>query len=187
MPYLPYTTLNTLPQAQLIALTWPLALLVGPGLLATHVPLVWQADADMASLGKLIGHVHAGNPQAAQLQGAELLAVFSGTSAYQSPTDYALPNRLPTYNYVAAQVWGTAAVLPNDAQKLNALSMLASQMEPENSAYTFDRHAPAVLALLPGLVAFEIVVSHVETTLKASQEKPRPDRLAALQRLLSQA
>ena len=76
-------------------------------LVATHMPLLLETNNDNA---RLVGHWAKANRQWNAADGQRVLAIFSGPHAYISPTWYAAPNTVPTWNYVAVHVYGTLRV-----------------------------------------------------------------------------
>src|SRR5262245_55708329 len=69
------------------------------GPFASHLPLLLEREA--GPHGTLLGHMARANPQWHDLDGQEVLAVFSGPHAYVSPTWYESEQVVPTWNYVA--------------------------------------------------------------------------------------
>src|SRR5262249_58448970 len=74
------------------------------GLVASHLPLL--LDTQAGRLGHLLGHMARANPQWRQIDG-DVLAVFHGPHTYISPSWYAEPGLVPTWNYVAVHAYGT--------------------------------------------------------------------------------
>src|SRR6185295_13438480 len=88
------------------------------GLVASHIPIMLRPVAGKAVL---IGHVARANGQWRQFDGkAEALAIFQGPHAYISPTWYATSPAVPTWNYAAVHVYGSARAI-HDAEQLSAL------------------------------------------------------------------
>src|SRR5215468_11069944 len=57
---------------------------------ATHLPFLLERDAGQH--GTLVGHLARANPQWRDLEGQQVLVVFSGPHAYFSPTWYEAEN-----------------------------------------------------------------------------------------------
>lgn len=145
------------------------------GLLASHLPFL----VDRAANGDVIltGHLARGNPQAARLDGSEVLVNFLGANCHISPGWYASAPRAPTWNYVAVQVEGRARLV-EDAAAIRAMVLrLSAEMEPEGSPWRAERLDPAYVSrLVPGILGFTIAVSGVETQLRLSQQNGGEDR-----------
>src|SRR5687768_6173165 len=77
----------------------------------THIPMdfVKKSNGDRF----LYGHLSAANPQARAIDGRHGLAVFQGSHSYVSSSWYDHVN-VPTWNYVAAHVYGPMRVLKDD-------------------------------------------------------------------------
>src|SRR4051812_5840105 len=75
------------------------------GPFATHLPFL--LDRTAGPHGTLVGHMARANPQWHDLDGREVLAVFSGPHAYVSPSWYEADDVVPTWNYVAVHARGT--------------------------------------------------------------------------------
>src|SRR5438067_12583233 len=80
----------------------------GGGLIASHLPLL--LDADAGPHGHLLGHMARANPQWRDVRG-EVMAIFSGPHAYVSPSWYEEEGTVPTWNYVAVHAYGTFRVV----------------------------------------------------------------------------
>lgn len=74
-------------------------LLISPTLEATHLPLLYEAADDGQEY--LYGHIAKANGHWQQLDGQQVLVVFSGPHSYISPTWYANSPAVPTWNYAA--------------------------------------------------------------------------------------
>ncbi|MBI5027744.1 MAG: FMN-binding negative transcriptional regulator [Actinobacteria bacterium] len=93
---------------------------VGPdGLMATYVPMLFDADA--GGHGRLIGHLSRVNDQwrpAAAPGGVDALFIAHGAGDYVEADWLSTPEApsVPTWNYVTVQVWGRL-VVHDDAQR----------------------------------------------------------------------
>src|SRR5581483_7236234 len=83
--------------------------------------------------GTLLGHVARANPHWRELEGREVLAVFSGPHAYVSPTWYEAADVVPTWNYVAVHASGTARLVDDP----DALARILTEM-----VATYERALP---------------------------------------------
>lgn len=139
------------------------------GLRAVHVPVLLQGD-------RLRFHVSRGNlVHAALSAGCDALFVANGPHAYVSPADYGLPDRVPTWSYVAVELNGPVCALGREA-----LVRLLDDMSAEFE----ERLAPkppwtrAELAtgrfdgLLKAIEGFEMEVREWRGTAKVDQDKP---------------
>ena len=96
--------------------------LAGDGLIATHLPLLW--DAEPTPFGTLTGHFARPNPHGREARAeVESLAIFHGPHAYVSPSWYASKREhgkvVPTWNYTAVHAYGSLRTI-DDPQWLRA-------------------------------------------------------------------
>ena len=148
--------------------------------IATHLPLI--LDPAAGPHGTLLGHLARENPHARVLAGRPALAVFSGPHAYVSPTWYAAPNMVPTWNYTAVHATGTAELVEDEAGILDLLAEAVATYEggmPE--PWRFDRESTFARRLAAGVVGLRLPVDRLEGKWKLGQNHPaeRRERAAA--------
>ena len=153
------------------------------GPMVAHAPITAAGDAFRF-------HVAQGNRIARHLDGGPLLLSVSATDGYVSPSWYADPlgaRHVPTWNYVAVEIVGTARRL-DDAGLTEQLDALAAFHEPRVSPelpWTRAKTDPAFFAqLLKAIVGFEVVVETVRGTTKLSQHKPHEDNVGVVAGLI---
>lgn len=140
---------------------------------ATHLPFVIEErDHDIV----LISHMSKANDQWRTAIDKEVMVVFSEPHAYISPSHYEKQQNVPTWNYVAVHAYGKISVLEDDNQKLEVLH---KQMRSFEEAYlqqfnTLDQKY--IDGLLKGIVAFEILVTDLQSKAKLSQNKTLSER-----------
>jgi transcriptional regulator len=142
------------------------ATVVGPGRLATPMPLVLDRMNRT-----LTGHFARANPHAASIDGAGVLAIFQGPHAYVSPTWLGRRPAVPTWNYGAVHISGIARALDR-AATMEAVLAVARQYEPallERRDVLTEEYAERLLAAVTG---FAIEIETIEGKLKLGQEKP---------------
>jgi transcriptional regulator len=162
----------------------PLATLVGvengkP--VADHLPFL--CIDSLAPGGILIAHTSIANPtwRLAE-QHPEVLVVFSGASAYVSPSLYPSKQQthevVPTYNYVSVHVRGRLSHSHDEAIKRQYVERLTAAMEAGRTTpwAVSDAPAPYIDKMLKGLVALSVQISSVEAKTKASQNRLRQDQ-----------
>jgi transcriptional regulator len=165
------------------ALQWlrlyPFAALItagASGLRATSLPFVVEED-DPTDI-RLLGHIAARNPHAAELSSAdEALIVANGPSAYVSPRWYASSANVPTWNYVGLQLRGRIELLPAEADRRHVLTRTVDEFERRAAApWRLDDAPPDLVErLLGGIVAFRIGPCRLECVEKLGQNKPGAD------------
>lgn len=160
----------------------PLSILVTQdeqGLQASHLPLL--LDRKASSQGTLFGHFARANSHWQSLaNGAEVLVIFPGASAYVSPGYY--PSKaedhkaVPTWNYVAVHAYGQAEVFDEPARLRDLVSRLSQHHEQGRAQPWSVDEAPAeyIDAMLRAVVGFALPIARLEGKWKLSQnQSPR--------------
>jgi transcriptional regulator len=149
----------------------------GPdGLVATHLPVM--LDATRGPNGTLVAHLARTNPHGASLDGADVLAIFTGPHGYISPSWYAAHPAVPTWNYAAVHVYGRARLV-NEPARLRAI--VAGLVDKYESGRAAPWSMTGLLetfvgGMLKGIVGVEIEIARVEGKHKLSQNRSAVDR-----------
>jgi len=158
-----------------------LVTLTADGLIASHVPML--LDAEAGENGTLIGHLARANPQATAAPIGEALVIFTGPDAYITPSWYATKREngrvVPTWNYVAIHAYGTLELF-DDAARLHALvSRLTHHKEKPRTEPWAVTDAPArfIEGQLKGIVGFALPITRLQGKWKMSQNRPEADRV----------
>jgi transcriptional regulator len=170
----------------------PLATLVGAtaaGPVAEHLPMTLVRTPDGAPI--LVGHVARANDVWRQLpDGAPVIAVFTGASAYVTPSWYAAKRTtgevVPTWNYSVVHARGTVR-FSHDPDTLRAIvGRLTDVFEAARPAPWRVDDAPVsyVDGMLRAIVGVEIAVERFEAKVKASQNRSADDRARVADGLL---
>ena len=154
------------------------------GLFATHLPF---APDPARPLELLHAHMARTNPHWRDLaEGGEALAIFQGPHAYVSAAWYATRPKVPTWNYVAAHVYGRVRLRTEPQAVLETLALTVRHQEAgRQQPWRMEDQPPAFLAgMAKGVVAFELHVSRIEGKAKLSQNVGRADQEGAIAGLL---
>ena len=155
----------------------PFAILVSNGEggpFATHVPVVLRESGDHLTIR---GHVAKANPHWRYLQkDPTCLMIFHGPHAYISPSNYDTREAVPTWNYAAVHIYGTAKTVVDPEQLLTMLhdlipmfdALYEQQWESLNETYR--------QRMLGHIVGFEVAVTRIEAKLKLSQNRTRKEQ-----------
>lgn len=139
-----------------------------------HAPVVLSDDA-----ATLQFHLARGNGVTKHLEGAPALVVVQGPDAYVSASWYADADQVPTWNYVAVEMEGTARKL-DDAEliaQLDTLSALHEARIGANPPWTRDKMNPALFSKMTGAITgFEMRITAWRPTIKLSQNKSVSER-----------
>ena len=151
------------------------------GLIASHVPLM--LDAEAGPNGTLIGHLAKGNPQWRSVTaGVEALAIFQGPDAYITPSWYATKREhgkvVPTWNYVAIHAYGPIEFFSDADELLDVVTKLTNRFErPRAAPWAVDDAPPDFIqAHLKGIVGFRMPITRIDGKWKMSQNRPAADR-----------
>ncbi|MEG8219760.1 FMN-binding negative transcriptional regulator [Sphingomonas sp. HH69] len=139
-----------------------------------HLPLIWLDE-------RRIGlHLHRANPIVPHLDGQDALIVVTGDQAYISPDWYGLPDKVPTWNYVAAELRGPMARL-DKAETITQIDALSHEQERRlapKPLWTRDKMSDGLFdKTLTGLVGFAMQVEAIHGTAKLGQDKPEAARI----------
>lgn len=156
------------------------ALLVTPGLVATHLPLLFKAQE--AEKGVLYGHMAAQNSQWQQTEGQRVLAIFSGPHAYISPQWYSVKPAVPTWNYAAVHCYGRFELL-SDKEKAASLNELVEKYEPTLLHNESLMPSTFVQRLSLAIVGFRIRVDEIQAKEKLGQHRSKLDQLGVFSAL----
>jgi len=153
----------------------PFAILVSTaaeGPFATHVPVVIRENGDRITLR---GHVAKANPHWRHLEQQPLcLMIFHGPHAYISPSHYNTREVVPTWNYGAVHIYGTARTYSSNADLLNMLHDLIPTFEAAYQQQWESLSEAYQTRMLGHIVGFEIAVEKIEAKFKLSQNR-NPD------------
>lgn len=150
----------------------------------THLPFVLEPGEPF---GTLLAHVACANPIAEMLERpVPVVAVFQGPHAYVTPRWYEQPyETVPTWNYVAVHVHGTARKIDDEGEVRRLLAELTSRYEQGAAEPWIAGHVrrERLAELLAAITAFSIEVTRVESKRKLSQNKSPADRAGVIEGL----
>jgi transcriptional regulator len=151
------------------------------GLAADHIPFELAPASNDAPHGILRAHVARANPLWRQ-DGAAVLAIFQGPSAYISPERYdlqALEGRaVPTWNYAVVHAHGRLRTIDDAGWLLAHMRrMTRRQEEAHGHGWSVDA-APRdyIDKLVRATVGIEIAVERLQGKWKASQNRSEAER-----------
>jgi transcriptional regulator len=141
--------------------------------IATHLPLQLVKEGDTYYI---TGHVAYGNPQWRTFETCEdVLVMFQGPHAYISSSWYKQEN-VPTWNYQAVHVYGTASILNEEELKQDLTKLLQKYEKHRKNPVLWDKLSPEVLEKqLKGIIGFKIKVQEIQAANKLSQNRNEDD------------
>lgn len=150
---------------------------------ASHLPLL--VDRDAGPHGMLVGHLALANSQHRQAAGQRVLVLFQGPHTYISPTWYAEPNVVPTWNYATIHAYGVWEPIDDQTSLKRIVRETVDVHEcTMPQPWRLDEDAPLVDALLKQIVGFRIVIDRLEAKWKLNQNHSQVRRervIAALE------
>jgi len=141
--------------------------------IATHLPFVIEERNNEIIL---LSHLSKANEQWKTFTDKEMLVVFSEPHAYISPTLYEKQQNVPTWNYVAVHAYGKIKILESDEEKLQVLHKQMQTFEANYIEQFKNLDRKYVDGLLKGIVAFEMLVTKLQSKEKLSQNKTTTER-----------
>ena len=138
---------------------------------ASHLPVLYKrTDGEVT----LTGHWARPNPQWREIETQRALFLFQGPHAYISPRWYAdTPKQVPTWNYIAAHVYGTIRLIQEGPELEHIVVSLAEKFESgATTPWSLADSDPANRARLRGIVGFELRSTSVQVKLKLNQNHP---------------
>lgn len=153
-----------------------LAINAEEGPLLSHIPFLLAEDGRTADL-----HLVRSNPILKALPAQAVIAV-AGPDGYVSPDWYAVPDQVPTWNYVAVHLRGPLEVLADSDMRdmLDRQSAHFEQMLSPKTPWTTAKMTPDVLnRMMRQIVPCRMTVTKVAGTWKLNQNKPDDVRLRA--------
>lgn len=151
---------------------------------ATHLPFL--LDDQSGEQGRLLTHFARANPHWRELDGAEVLVVFQGPHAYISPSWYAETRGVPTWNYVAAHIYGTCQLIQDKTELQSLLVQTVRYFEPD-SPLLDHLHEEFYAKMSAAVVGVEIQITAMEGKAKLSQNRPDESILGVIEGLRKSA
>ncbi len=155
----------------------------GPTLRITHIPTVLNRSA--APYGTIFGHVSRQNIQSKSFDGVQpAVLVFRGPHSYISPTWYAKPEAVPTWNFAVTHASGRLKAITDQAALHSLLAQLIAKFEGPGSAYNFAKLPDSYInGMIGGIVGFEMQIELLEGKFKLGQERSEADKQAIVKNL----
>lgn len=141
--------------------------------LATHLPMQIVREEGTCFV---TGHMAYGNPQWRTFEkNEEVLVMFQGPHAYISSSWYEKEN-VPTWNYQAVHLYGTARVLENEELKQDLKALLQKYEKHREDPVLWETLSPHLLEnQLKGIVGFKVKVGEIQAAYKLSQNRNEID------------
>jgi transcriptional regulator len=149
---------------------------------ATHLPFVLHTDE--GEQGVLYAHCAKANPHWKNLEGQNVLVIFTGPHSYISPSWYTSKPAVPTWNYTAVHAYGVASLLsPQDT--LKAVDQIVEKYEPQLLVKRDIVTDQIKHQMLAAIVGFKIELTKLEGKLKLGQNRSKDDQAGVYNSLIS--
>jgi transcriptional regulator len=137
------------------------------------LPLHVEATADLV----IRGHVAKANPHWRYLeQNPQCLTIFHGPHAYVSASNYVTRENVPTWNYGAVHVHGSARTFASPEELQGVLHQLIGTFEPAYAEQWASLGESYRERMLSHIVGIEIAVTKIEAKFKLSQNRTRDEQ-----------
>ncbi|MBK9321502.1 MAG: FMN-binding negative transcriptional regulator [Bdellovibrionaceae bacterium] len=153
------------------------------GPFVSHLPVLLDSAKKV-----LLSHCARGNPQWKHFkEGIPVTVIFNGPHAYISPAWYKPdPDNVPTWNYAAVHVKGTARIIEDFHDAYSVMNKLVQNYEDQyRTGWVLPAEPNETLKndLNRGITVFEIAMDHVEAKFKLSQKQNSADRNSVIDNL----
>ena len=155
----------------------PFAILIsstGDGPFATHLPVFVTGTGDHLVIR---GHVAKANPHWRHLeQNPACLTIFHGPHAYVSASNYVTRENVPTWNYGAVHVYGSARTFTSPEDLQGVLHQLIGTFEPAFADQWATLGEAYRERMLSHIVGLEVAVTKIEAKFKLSQNRTKEEQ-----------
>lgn len=151
-----------------------------PGIRITHIPVFLTTGG--TQYGTIYGHVARHNPQSQVFNGRDTaVIVFHGPHSYISPTWYAKPEAVPTWNFAVVHATGKPKPVADPTALHELLAKLIQKFEGKDSAYDFAKLPDSYIAgMIGGIIGFQMEIELLEGKFKLGQDRSDADKKAML-------
>ncbi|WP_270182310.1 FMN-binding negative transcriptional regulator [Alkalihalobacillus sp. CinArs1] len=139
--------------------------------IATHLPLELHKQGDDYYL---TGHFASANPQWKTFGDDPVLVMYQGPHAYISSSWYKDEN-VPTWNYQAVHVYGTASIMTEQELQENLKALLQKYEKHRESGALWEKLSQKTKNQIKGIVGFKVKVLEVQAAYKLSQNRSEDD------------
>jgi transcriptional regulator len=151
-------------------------------LTASHIPFL--LDRNVAPYGVLRAHVEIKNPQLEDFRsGSQALVIFQGPHTYISPSWYAKPQNVPTWNYTVVHAYGAPQILGRDAMVALLKGLVGKHESSFEKPWDFDPGDPFMQNQMPEIAGFEIKIKKLQGKFKLNQNRTPADRAGVIEAL----
>lgn len=150
------------------------------GLVANHIPFVLKIDPE-TGVKYLHAHIAKMNHQIPSFKESdEVLVIFKSDDSYISPSYYPTKQEthkvVPTWDFAAVHVYGTALVIEDSQWVRSQLDDLSEQQERDMTQWTVDEAPPKYIELMQKVICgLKIEIKRTECKMKFEQKMKEQD------------
>lgn len=148
-------------------------------ILATHLPILIDLNGDAI---RLTAHMAIANQQWRSFGEREVMIVFVEPHAFISTRNYERFLSVPTWNYVAVHAYGVPRIIDDSAEKHALIERMWEDFEG-NLDHWVELPDEFKQTKLNGIVAFDLLVTRLESRFKLSQDRSDIERQNIVQSL----
>jgi len=145
---------------------------------ASHLPFVFD---EAEGGGRLRCHMARANEQWRHLEPQpNVLCVFLGPHAYISPSWYAAKIAVPTWNYAAVHVYGTARVEDDAFLRKTIVDTTAKYESKMPTPWRMPVPEDYIVSMMRAIVGFSVQITRVEAKFKLGLGRSQEDQQGVL-------
>ena len=145
---------------------------------ASHLPFLFDEGEGG---GRLRCHMARANEQWRHFESnPEVLCIFMGPHSYVSPSWYVAKVAVPTWNYAAVHVHGTAKVEDEGFLRKTIVDTTEKYESRMPAPWKMPIPEDYVVSMMKAIVGFSIQITKVEAKFKLGQNRSREDQLGML-------
>lgn len=145
----------------------------GNRIIGTHLPIISNNNPEELFL---YTHIALANEQWKEIEGQEVLIIFTEPHAYISPSNYLKEETVPTWNYVAVHMYGQVSIIQDEKEINELMTKTMIKYEPEYYEKWLTLSEPFKANMMKGIVPFKIDVTGIEGKAKLSQNKNHQEK-----------
>lgn len=137
-------------------------------IVGSHIPILYRRNSQKLVLE---AHIALGNSQWKEMEGQEVLVIFSEPHAYISTMNYLTDQTVPTWNYMAVHMYGYVKIVNDDKGIQDIMERTMVKYEPAYFQKWKGMSEEFRSRMLKGIVSFEIEITDIQAKAKLSQNK----------------
>ncbi len=142
-------------------------------LIGTHIPIISNRNPQNLTL---YAHMSLANKQWKEIEGQEVLLVFSEPHAYISTSNYVKEESVPTWNYMSIHIYGTVTIIHSENEILEVIELTMMKYEPAYMNKWRKLADEFKNRMLKGIVTFRVEITEIEGKAKLSQNKSQQEK-----------